>query len=181
MPLYGHRVLQGVYMEPWGLGGWLWQAKGFKGACYDSRWGNSGRLYFWAPKSLQMVTAVKKLKDAMLLCQVNMAGWPAVAPSRWLEGIRKWYYNAAGFNKLGLMQDDTIYENDDVKEAKRSLPENLYNDRVFHIKRALDLSMRQQILPKEQWTKHEEDKFYLEPYLKEVIRERKEREEWAKK
>ncbi|XP_015980954.1 uncharacterized protein LOC107500346 isoform X1 [Rousettus aegyptiacus] len=25
------------------------------------------------------------------------------------------------------------------------------------------------------------DKFYLEPYLKEVIRERKEREEWAKK
>ncbi|XP_043773633.1 cytochrome b-c1 complex subunit 7-like [Cervus elaphus] len=110
-----------------------------------------------------------------------MAGWPAVASSRWLEGIRKWYYNAAGFNKLGLMQDDTIYENDDVKEAIRRLPENLYNDRVFHIKRALDLSMRQQILPKEQWTKHEEDKFYLEPYLKEVIRERKEREEWAKK
>ena len=52
---------------------------------------------------------------------------------------------------------------------------------VFRIKRALDLSMRQQILPKEQWTKYEEDKFYLEPYLKEVIRERKEREEWAKK
>ena len=80
-----------------------------------------------------------------------------------LEGIRKWYYNAAGFNKLGLMQDDTIHENDDVKEAIRRLPENLYNDRVFCIKRALDLSMRQQILPKEQWTKYEEDKFYLEP------------------
>jgi ubiquinol-cytochrome c reductase subunit 7 len=41
--------------------------------------------------------------------------------------------------------------------------------------------MRHQILPKDQWTKYEEDKFYLEPYLKEVIRERKEREEWAKK
>ncbi|ELW66149.1 Peptidyl-prolyl cis-trans isomerase F, mitochondrial [Tupaia chinensis] len=27
--------------------------------------------------------------------------------------------------------------------------------------------MRQQILPKEQWTKYEEDNFYLEPYLKE--------------
>ncbi|XFG00200.1 hypothetical protein AB1E19_003824 [Capra hircus] len=116
------------------------------------------------------------------LCQVNMAGRPAVsASSKWLEGIRKWYYNAAGFNKLGLMRDDTIHENDDVKEAIRRLPENLYNDRVFCIKRALDLSMRQQILPKEQWTKYEEDKFYLEPYLKEVIRERKEREEWAKK
>ncbi|OWK04154.1 UQCRB [Cervus elaphus hippelaphus] len=97
-------------------------------------------------------------QEATLLCQVNMAGRPA-----------------------GLMRDDTIHENDDVKEAIRRLPENLYNDRVFRIKRALDLSMRQQILPKEQWTKYEEDKFYLEPYLKEVIRERKEREEWAKK
>ncbi|XP_021567104.1 cytochrome b-c1 complex subunit 7 isoform X2 [Carlito syrichta] len=111
-----------------------------------------------------------------------MAGKQAVAASsRWLEGIRKWYYNAAGFNKLGLMRDDTIYEDEDVKEAIRRLPENLYNDRMFRIKRALDLTMRHQILPKEQWTKYEEDKFYLEPYLKEVIRERKEREEWAKK
>ncbi|XP_004712321.1 cytochrome b-c1 complex subunit 7 [Echinops telfairi] len=111
-----------------------------------------------------------------------MAGRSTVAASgRWLDGIRKWYYNAAGFNKLGLMRDDTIYENEDVIEAIKRLPENLYHDRMFRIKRALDLSMRQQILPKEQWTKYEEDKFYLEPYLKEVIRERKEREEWAKK
>ena len=30
-----------------------------------NRWGNSGRLYFGgAPKSLQMVTAAMKLKDA---------------------------------------------------------------------------------------------------------------------
>ena len=57
---------------------------------------------------------------------------------------------------IGLMRDDTIYENEDVKEAIRRLPENLYNDRVFRIKRALDLTMRQQILPKEQWTKYEE-------------------------
>uniref|UniRef100_A0A673U1A5 Cytochrome b-c1 complex subunit 7 n=1 Tax=Suricata suricatta TaxID=37032 RepID=A0A673U1A5_SURSU len=52
--------------------------------------------------------------------------------------------------------------------------------RMFRTERALDLTMRHQILPKEQWTKYE-GKFYLEPYLKEVIRERKEREEWAKK
>ena len=33
-----------------------------------NRWGNSGRLYFWgAPKSLQMVTATMKLKDAYSL------------------------------------------------------------------------------------------------------------------
>ncbi|KAM9197955.1 cytochrome b-c1 complex subunit 7-like [Dugong dugon] len=78
------------------------------------------------------------------------------------------------------MRDDTIHKDEDVKEAIRRLPENLYNDRMFCIKRALDLTMRQQILPKEQWIEYEEDKFYLEPYLKEVIQERKERE-WAKK
>ena len=33
-----------------------------------NRWGNNGRLYFgWAPKSLQMVTAAMKLKDAYSL------------------------------------------------------------------------------------------------------------------
>lgn len=43
------------------------------------------------------------------------------------------------------MQDDAIYENDDVKEALRRLPENLYDDRAC-IKRAVDSHMRQQIL-----------------------------------
>ncbi|XP_053875740.1 cytochrome b-c1 complex subunit 7 isoform X1 [Malaclemys terrapin pileata] len=106
---------------------------------------------------------------------------PVSASGRLLEGFRKWYYNAAGFNKLGLMRDDTLYENDDVKAALKRLPENVYNERLFRIKRALDLSMKQQILPEEQWVKYEEDKKYLEPYLKEVIRERLEREEWDKK
>ena len=36
-----------------------------------NRWGNSGNsvktLLFWAPKSLQMVTAARKLKDAYSL------------------------------------------------------------------------------------------------------------------
>ncbi|KAH8406419.1 hypothetical protein KR009_004758, partial [Drosophila setifemur] len=36
------------------------------------------------------------------------------------------------------------------------------------------------ILPKEQWTKYEEDVKYLEPYLEEVQREREEREHWDK-
>ncbi|XP_047565771.1 cytochrome b-c1 complex subunit 7-like [Lutra lutra] len=110
-----------------------------------------------------------------------MASRPAaVASSQRLEGIRKWYYNAAGLNGLRLMREDTVREDDDVKDVRR-LPENLYNDRMFRIKKALELTMRHQILPKEQWTKYEEDKFYLEPYLKVVIRKRKEREEWAKK
>ncbi|CAM4630943.1 unnamed protein product [Leuciscus chuanchicus] len=103
------------------------------------------------------------------------------ATGRLLVGFRKWYYNACGFNKFGLMRDDTIMEDSDVKEAIRRLPEPVYNDRMFRIKRALDLSMKQQVLPKDQWTKFEEDFPYLEPYLEEVIREKKEKEEWAKK
>ncbi|XP_058610752.1 cytochrome b-c1 complex subunit 7 isoform X2 [Onychostoma macrolepis] len=79
------------------------------------------------------------------------------------------------------MRDDTLHEDSDVKEAVRRLPEQVYNDRMFRLKRALDLSMKQQVLPKDQWTKYEEDAHYLEPYLEEVVRERKEKEEWAKK
>ncbi|XP_006130634.1 cytochrome b-c1 complex subunit 7 isoform X2 [Pelodiscus sinensis] len=79
------------------------------------------------------------------------------------------------------MRDDTLYEDDDVKAALKRLPEKMYNERLFRIKRALDLSMKHQILPKDQWMKYEEDHKYLEPYLKEVIRERLEREEWDKK
>lgn len=54
------------------------------------------------------------------------------------------------------MRDDTWYEDDDVKEAVRRLPEHLYNERMFRIKRALDLSLKHQILPKDQWVKYEE-------------------------
>uniref|UniRef100_A0A8D0H5T5 Cytochrome b-c1 complex subunit 7 n=1 Tax=Sphenodon punctatus TaxID=8508 RepID=A0A8D0H5T5_SPHPU len=105
----------------------------------------------------------------------------ASATGRLLTTVRKWYYNASGFNKLGLMRDDTWYEDDDVKEALKRLPENVYNDRIFRIKRAIDLTMKQQILPEEEWVKYEKDQHYLEPYVKEVIRERLEREEWVKK
>ena len=106
---------------------------------------------------------------------------PVSATSRIFEGLCKWYYNAAGFNQLGLLRDDTMYENDDVTEAIKRLPAKLYDERVFRIKRALELTMKHQVLPKEMWTKYEEEDYYLAPYLKEVIRERKEREEWAKK
>lgn len=41
--------------------------------------------------------------------------------------------------------------------------------------------MKHQILPKEKWTKYEKDKFYLEMYIRKVIQERKETQEWAKK
>ncbi|XP_029299845.1 cytochrome b-c1 complex subunit 7 [Cottoperca gobio] len=110
-----------------------------------------------------------------------MASRAPVATGRLLYGLRKWYYNLSGFNKLGLMRDDVLYEDEDVTEALKRIPESQYFDRQFRIKRALDLSMKHQLLPKEQWTKFEEDNGYLLPYVEEVIRERKEKEEWIKK
>ena len=51
--------------------GWHHQFNGFEfEQAPRNRWGNSGnsdRLFSWAPKSLQMVTAARKLKDAYSL------------------------------------------------------------------------------------------------------------------
>ena len=51
-----------------------------------NKWGNSGnsvRLYFWgAPKSLQMVTAAMKLKDALLLGRKVMSNLDSIFKSR---------------------------------------------------------------------------------------------------
>lgn len=82
------------------------------------------------------------------------------------------------FDFVGLHRDDCLYENEDVKEAIRRLPEKLKDERNFRITRALHLSMTKTILPKEQWTKYEEDTKYLEPYLDEVVREREEKVKW---
>ena len=48
-----------------------------------NRWGNSGRLLFWgAPKSLQMVTAAMKLKDAYSLEGKVMTNLDSILKSR---------------------------------------------------------------------------------------------------
>ena len=45
----------------------IWKPKIWSHHFMANRWGNNGnsaRLYFWAPESLQMVTAAMKLKDS---------------------------------------------------------------------------------------------------------------------
>ncbi|RZC31926.1 UCR 14kD domain containing protein [Asbolus verrucosus] len=96
------------------------------------------------------------------------------------SALQKWAYNLSGFNKLGLMRDDVLYEDDDVKEALRRLPESEIDARNFRILRAVQLSIQKDILPKDQWTKLEEDRLYLTPIVNQVIKEREEREEWEK-
>ena len=50
-----------------------------------NRWGNSGnsdRLFFWAPKSLQMVTGAMKFKKHSLLGRKAMTNLDSVLKSR---------------------------------------------------------------------------------------------------
>ena len=57
----------------------------------------------------------------------------------------------------GLLREDLYNEADpDVNEAIRRLPESEQQLRLFRMKRALDLSMKHSILPKEQWTTPEQ-------------------------
>ncbi|XP_011061610.1 PREDICTED: cytochrome b-c1 complex subunit 7-like [Acromyrmex echinatior] len=95
-------------------------------------------------------------------------------------GFRKWYYNACGFNQLGLMKNDLINDqlHSDVAEALRRLPQEILDQRNFRIIRALQLSACHRVLPKEQWTKFEEDIEYLKPYLDEVEKENEEKARW---
>ncbi|EFX83282.1 hypothetical protein DAPPUDRAFT_301847 [Daphnia pulex] len=94
--------------------------------------------------------------------------------------LGRFAYNASGFNKYGLMHDDVLFETPDVEEAIRRLPQKVVDDRNYRIMRALQYSGLKKYLPREQWTKYEEDVKYLQPYLQEVIKERQEKESWEK-
>merc|ERR1711936_759895 len=97
--------------------------------------------------------------------------------------LKKWAFNASGFNQYGLYHDDALYENDDVKEALRRVPQTILDERAFRIQRAVQCSVMKTVLPKDQWPTYEEDRAkgrYLQPYLEEVKAERLEREAWAK-
>merc|ERR1711902_271689 len=97
--------------------------------------------------------------------------------------LKRWAYNASGFNQFGLYHDDCLYENDDVKEALRRLPGHLLDERAFRLQRAMQCSVQKTVLPKDQWPTYEEDREkgrYLTALLEEVVRERKEQEDWAK-
>ena len=92
--------------------------------------------------------------------------------------LQEWAYNLSGFNQYGLFRDDLVYETEEVEEALRRLPAHIIDERNFRLIRAMQLDCQKRVLPKEQWTKLSEDVMYLQPYLKEVMKEKREREEW---
>ncbi|XP_003386823.1 PREDICTED: cytochrome b-c1 complex subunit 7-like [Amphimedon queenslandica] len=108
---------------------------------------------------------------------------PVGLGTRLLNAMSTWYRNNSGYRRLGLFRDDLVDAeyNENVKEAVRRLPEDVMNLRQFRIKRALDLSMKHSILPRDQWTKPEEDVQYLTPLIEQVTKEFLERKAWERR
>ena len=58
---------------------------------------------------------------------------------------------------IGLRMEDLYVEEDPVvAEALRRLPQEEQDLRLWRLKRALDLSLKKMILPRDQWTTEEE-------------------------
>ncbi|KAF2480278.1 ubiquinol-cytochrome C reductase complex 14kD subunit-domain-containing protein [Neohortaea acidophila] len=97
---------------------------------------------------------------------------------RWMQPLSNWYMDSAGYRKLGLRVDDLIPEESEVVQLalKRLSPKEAY-DRVFRMRRAFQCSLTHQLLPKTEWTKPDEDSAYLSPIIREIEKERAERED----
>merc|ERR1712000_620967 len=77
---------------------------------------------------------------------------------------------------LGRYYQDILHpENPEMLEALRRLPLKDLELRNRRLKRAQNVRVTGKDLPKEQWTKPEEDVDYLTPYILEVLEERHDR------
>ncbi|KAI0024195.1 cytochrome b-c1 complex subunit 7 [Xylariomycetidae sp. FL0641] len=113
-----------------------------------------------------------------------VSAYPTLAPfvlkRPWLKKIMmpfaQWYMNAAGHRQLGLLSDDLIIEeNEDVLKALKRLPPQVQYDRVYRIRRAVQCGVTHKLLPKDQWTKPQDDVPYLTPILEMIKAEEKQK------
>ncbi|KAI1826015.1 cytochrome b-c1 complex subunit 7 [Xylaria intraflava] len=106
---------------------------------------------------------------------------PFILKRPWLKKlvmpIADWYCNTAGYRQLGLRADDLISEeNEVVLQAIKRLPPQEAYDRVYRLRRAVQCSVTHKLLPKDQWTKPDEDVHYLSPIIAEIRAAEKEKE-----
>ena len=92
--------------------------------------------------------------------------------TRLLAPFASAYRSQALYPRMGLLYDDLIQEETPVvQEALRRLPQELSDARVFRLKRAMQLSLMHQELPKAEWTQEAEDVRYLSPVIEQVQQE----------
>ncbi|KAF7490335.1 Cytochrome b-c1 complex subunit 7 [Sarcoptes scabiei] len=96
--------------------------------------------------------------------------------------VKKFYYGLSGYNKYGLYRNDFFDYTDPVHiEAMRRLPADKYDQHVYRVIRAFQLEITKRYLPENEWITYEEDQekgHFLEPYIEEVLKEKKEKEDW---
>ncbi|EMC97052.1 hypothetical protein BAUCODRAFT_32794, partial [Baudoinia panamericana UAMH 10762] len=112
--------------------------------------------------------------------------YPSLAPfimkrpwlRSWFQPLATWYFENSGYRKLGLRADDLLPEETEGMQLalKRLSPKEAY-DRVFRMRRAFQCSLTHQLLPRNEWTKPEEDYPYLSPIIREIEAELTERED----
>ncbi|KAK9456102.1 cytochrome b-c1 complex subunit 7 [Dipodascopsis uninucleata] len=109
----------------------------------------------------------------------NLAQYVAKSPllTKLVVPIAGLMIETNGYRKMGLRYDDLIAEeNPIVQKAINRLEPKEYYDRAYRIRRAHQLSLQHQLLPKDQYLKPEEDIRYLTPYILEVEAEVRERQ-----
>ena len=67
------------------------------------------------------------------------------------------------------MHNDCLYETPDVEEALRRLPEKLIMERNYRMARAVQLSGLKKVLPKNEWTKYEDVKYFYFIFLNKAL------------
>ncbi|KAJ7098115.1 ubiquinol-cytochrome-c reductase complex subunit 6 [Mycena belliarum] len=93
--------------------------------------------------------------------------------------VANWYASGSLYRQYGLLYDDLlIEERPEVQKALTRLTPREAYDRAFRIKRASQADVLHVPLPREQWTKPEEDVRYLSPHVTQVEAEMQEREKW---
>ncbi|AXA49240.1 ubiquinol-cytochrome c reductase subunit 7 [Malassezia restricta] len=112
---------------------------------------------------------------------ISLASFIKSSPTlhKLVKPVANAYAHIAGYRQMGLRYDDLIQEeNMQMQKALSRLPENETYDRVYRMRRAVQCSIVQRDLPKDQWTTPENDKRYVTPLLKEVQAADDERLAW---
>ncbi|KAI9499881.1 Cytochrome b-c1 complex subunit 7 [Coemansia spiralis] len=87
------------------------------------------------------------------------------------------WVNLSGYRRLGLRYDDLLREEMPIiQEAIARLNRDETDARVYRQKRAFQLSLSHQELPRSAWTKPEDDYKYLQPLIEDVRLEQAERD-----
>ncbi|KAF8326352.1 ubiquinol-cytochrome-c reductase complex subunit 6 [Cantharellus anzutake] len=99
--------------------------------------------------------------------------------SKFFAPLAQSFARISGHRQMGLRYDDLlIEERDDVAKALQRLSPAEQYDRAWRIRRAVQLSILHQNLPKDQWTPVKEDTRYLTPVIENVVKEDEERKFW---